>query len=100
MEIFEQYFSKQLGYTYYQYTEDNWINKGIDSIVINKQLMPNYVMEIIETEEDDYFYFPVFTKQGEKHRFVTSEADYLFYFKKSTVGLYSESLYRGVLLSE
>ncbi len=89
MEIFEQYFSKQLGYTYYQYTEDNWINKGIDSIVINKQLMPNYVMEIIETEEDDYFYFPVFTKQGEKHRFVTSEADYLFYFKKSTVGLYS-----------
>ena len=89
MEIYEQYFDKQLGYTYYQYREDIWTNKGIDSLVLNKELMPYYVMEILEDEPDDFFYFPVFNKDGNKHRFIESEADYLFYFKKFTTGLYS-----------
>jgi len=84
MDIFEQYFDKQLGYTYYKYQDKQWYDKGIDSLVLNKDMMPYYVSEMIETEPDDWFYFPVLNKEGERHRFLDSQADYLFYFKKNT----------------
>ena len=84
MDIFEQYFDKQLEYTYYKYQDKQWYDKGIDSLVLNKDMMPYYVAEMIETEPDDWLYLPVQNKEGLRHRFLDSQADYLFYFKKHT----------------
>ena len=82
MDIFEQYFSKQLDYTYYKYVDKKWYNKGIDSLVINKKTDPYYVYELLEVEVDDFLYFPILNKSKKSHRFLTSEADYIFYFKQ------------------
>ena len=90
MDIFEQYFDKQLDYSYYKYREGDWYSKGIDSLVINKTTDSYYVYELLEIEQDDFLYFPILDKEGNKHRFVTSEADYIFYFKQ-----FGEKLYSG-----
>tara|TARA_B100001939_G_scaffold88115_1_gene75525 strand:+ start:5151 stop:5627 length:477 start_codon:yes stop_codon:yes gene_type:complete len=90
MEIFEQYFNKQLDYSYYKYTTEKYIDKlGVDSVVLNKESMPYYIYEILEEEPDDYLYLPVYQKDMERHRFLDSEADYCFYFKKHLATLYS-----------
>ena len=89
MDIYEQYFSKQLGYSYYKYTGQNWYDKGIDSLVMNKTSDPYYIYELLEIEQDDYLYFPILDKKDSAHRFITSEADYIFYFKKFNSKLYS-----------
>jgi|13_taG_2_1085334.scaffolds.fasta_scaffold01508_17 hypothetical protein len=89
MDIFEQYFDKQLDYTYYKYEDESWYNKGIDSLSLNSNLLPYYLYEIIEDEPDDWFYFPILNKEEQRHRFLDSQADYLFYFMKHTGKLYS-----------
>lgn len=89
MTIFEQYWGKQLGYTYYEYREEDWFNKGIDSLVLNKLLHPYYTYEIIECEDDDFFYFPILDKDGNKHRFINSESDFVMYVKKYKKLIYS-----------
>ena len=74
MEIFEQYFNKQLDYSYYKYTTEKYIDKlGVDSVVLNKESMPYYIYEILEEEPDD-LYLPVYQKDMERHRFLDSEA--------------------------
>ena len=83
MDIYEQYFST-VGYSYYKYTGQNWYDKGIDSLVMNKTSDPYYIYELLEIEQDDYLYFPVLNKKDLAHRFITSEADYIFYFKNLT----------------
>lgn len=89
MDIFEQYFDKQLEYTYYKYRDEIWYKKGIDSLALNKDLMPYYLFEILEDEPDDWFYFPVLDNQGNRHRFLDSQSDFLFYFMKHTTELFS-----------
>lgn len=89
MDIFEQYWDKQLGYTYYKYTQQEWFDKGIDSIVLNKLMDSYYTYEIIETQDDDFFYFPILDKEGNKHRFIDSESDYVMYVKKNKQLIYS-----------
>lgn len=89
MDVFEQYFGKQLDYSYYKYETQEWYDKGIDSLVLNKDTMPYYICEIIDDEEADFFYIPVFDKEGNRHRFLDSEADYAFYFKKQGTKLFS-----------
>ena len=88
MDIFEQYWNKQLGYTYYKYTQQEWFDKGIDSIVLNKLMDSYYTYEIIETQDDDFFYFPILDKEGNKHRFINSESDYVMYVKKNKQLIY------------
>lgn len=90
MEIFEYYFTKQLGYSYLKYRVPKFIEDlKVDSLVLNKELMPYYVYEILEEEPDDFIYIPVYNKDGARHRFLDSEADYCFYFKKHQTALYS-----------
>ena len=93
MDIFEQYFSKQLDYTYYKYVDKKWYNKGIDSLVINKKTDPYYVYELLEVEVDDFLYFPILNKSKKSHRFLTSEADYIFYFKQYDISCKGISIF-------
>jgi len=89
MDIFEQYFDKQLSYTYYKYENESWYEKGVDSLVLNQEMLPYYIFEMIEEEPDDWLYFPILNREGERHRFLDSQADFIFYFKKHTSQLYS-----------
>jgi len=89
MDIFEQYFDKQLSYTYYKYENESWYEKGVDSLVLNQEMLPYYIFEMIEEEPDDWLYFPILNREGERHRFLDSQADFIFYFKKHTSKLYS-----------
>ena len=45
--------------------------------------------EMIEEEPDDWFYFPILNREDERHRFLDSQADFIFYFMKHTSKLYS-----------
>ena len=89
MDIFEQYFDKQLSYTYYKYENESWYEKGVDSLVLNQEMLPYYIFEMIEEEPDDWFYFPILNREDERHRFLDSQADFIFYFMKHTSKLYS-----------
>jgi len=52
-------------------------------------MLPYYIFEMIEEEPDDWLYFPILNREGERHRFLDSQADFIFYFKKHTSKLYS-----------
>ena len=75
-EIAELYFKYQLNYTTYSYMQVQV--PGVDLVVMNKQLVPYYVLAYASTDED-MIPIPIMENDHES-RLVNTESDFVFWW--------------------
>jgi hypothetical protein len=78
-EIAEIFFNYQINYTVFSYSDENVVGDNVDLLVLNKQLIPYYVLAMGNPEPHNTFFFP-FIENDEESRLLTSECDYVFFY--------------------
>lgn len=82
------YFEHQVGYTTYDFVGDSWqVEDGIDLIVLNKQLLPYYVLTYANDYPYDYLYLSL-EEDGESSRLLTSKSDFVFFYNLGQKEIY------------
>lgn len=81
-EIADMYFNYQLGYSAYSYTKKIHTDKGIDLVVINKQLIPYYVLTYA-SPDPEFVPIPIMENDHES-RVIDSESDFVFWWHIGT----------------
>lgn len=80
-EIAELYFKYQLDYSAYTYVEA-MTDKGVDLVVVNKQLVPYYVLTYASSDAE-MVPMPIMENDHES-RLVNTESDYVFWWHIGT----------------
>ncbi|MEL1224554.1 MAG: hypothetical protein VW522_09920 [Candidatus Neomarinimicrobiota bacterium] len=81
-EIADMYFGHQLGYTSYTYTKEEHYSKGYDLVVMNKQLVPYYVLTYA-SPDPEFVPMPIMENDHES-RIVNTESDFVFWWHIGT----------------
>lgn len=81
-EIADLYFNHQLGYTSFSYNIPHHTDKGYDLLVMNKQLMPYYVL-CYASPDPKLVPIPIMENDHES-RIIDSESDFVFWWHIGT----------------
>mgnify|MGYP001174377291 CR=1 FL=1 len=87
-EIGYLYFQHQINYSSYDFTGDSWqVEDGIDLIVLNKQLLPYYVLTYANDYPYDYLFLSL-KEDGQTSRLLTSKSDFVFFYNLNQKEIY------------
>jgi len=87
-EIGYLYFEYQVDYSCYDFQGESWqVRDGIDLLVVNKQLLPYYVLTYANDYPYDYLFLSL-KEDGETSRLLTSKSDFVFFYNFNQKEIY------------